>query len=184
MFHCLNSPFSHSICISYFRRMDKTVYGIKLKDIKGQELDLSQYKGKKILLVNTASECGYTGQYAPLEELANTYKDTLAVIGLPSNDFGGQEPGTEQEIAKFCEVNYGVTFPLTTKIKILEPGIHPLYQFLTKKDLNGYADSEVKWNFQKYLCDENGRLIAMFPHNMEPVDEQIINAIEKKANAV
>src|ERR1700686_5147568 len=122
--------------------MSNTVYDYKLKDIKGGELDLAAFKGKKILLVNTASACGLTPQYKQLEELYENYKHKLEVAGLPCNDFACQEPGSEKEIEKFCETNFGVTFPLTAKVKIKGNDVEPLYQFLTKKELNGYGDSE------------------------------------------
>lgn len=158
--------------------MSTNVYNYKLKTIKGEPLDLSAYKGKKILLVNTASACGLTPQYKQLEELQENFKDKLQIIGLPCNDFAGQEPGTEQEIAKFCEATYNITFPLTSKVKIVgEPD--PIYQFLTQKDLNGFGSSEVAWNFQKYLIDENGNLIGIFAPPIEPLDEEILNAVGK-----
>jgi len=161
-----------------FGFMSNTVYDYKLKDIKGQPLDLSAYKGKKILLVNTASACGLTPQYKQLEELQENFKDKLQIIGLPCNDFAGQEPGTEQEIANFCEVNFGVSFPLTSKVKI--KGEHPdaIYEFLTKKELNGYSDSQVEWNFQKYLLDESGHLINIFAPPVDPLSDEILKAIE------
>ena len=164
--------------ILYFSPMSKTVYDYKLKNIKGNDLDLSAYKGKKILLVNTASACGLTPQYKQLEELYENLKAKVEVIGLPCNDFAGQEPGTEKEIEQFCETNFNVTFPLTAKVKI-KGDTDPIYQFLTKKELNGYADSEVVWNFQKYLIDENGNLIGVFHPQVDPVSEEILNAIEK-----
>jgi glutathione peroxidase len=158
--------------------MSNTVYNYKLKNIKGEELDLSAFKGKKILLVNTASACGLTPQYKQLEELNENFKGKLQVIGLPCNDFAGQEPGTEQEIAQFCEVNFGVSFPLTSKVKIKGDHPDPIYQFLTKKELNGYADSEVAWNFQKYLIDETGHLTNVFAPPVDPLSDEILNAIE------
>ena len=161
-----------------FGAMSNTVYDYKLKNIKGEPLDLSAYKGKKILLVNTASACGLTPQYKQLEELHENFKDKLQIIGLPCNDFAGQEPGTEQEIANFCEVNFGVSFPLTSKVKI--KGEHPdaIYEFLTKKELNGYSDSQVEWNFQKYLLDESGHLINIFAPPVDPLSDEILKAIE------
>ncbi len=158
--------------------MSKTVYDYPLKDIKGNDFNLSKFKGKKILLVNTASVCGFTPQYAQLEELHKNFKDKLEVIGLPCNDFGEQEPGTEKEIEQFCEVNFKVSFPLTSKVKILGSNPHPLYEFLMKKELNGYRDSEVKWNFQKYLIDENGNLIKIFSSAVDPLSEDILKLIE------
>ena len=157
----------------------QSVYDYKLKTISGGELDLGGFKGKKILLVNTASACGYTPQYKQLEELYENYKSKLEIVGLPCNDFGGQEPGSENEIAQFCEVNYGVTFPLTSKVKIKGDAPAPLYKYLTSKELNGYADSEVQWNFQKYLMDENGQLIGIFGSGVEPLSDELLNAIDK-----
>jgi glutathione peroxidase len=158
--------------------MSKTVYDYPIKDIKGNDLDLSKFRGKKILLVNTASACGYTPQYKQMEELYENFKEKVEVIGLPCNDFGEQEPGTPGEIEQFCEVNFGVTFPLTEKVKILGSEPHPLYQFLMKKELNGYRDSEVRWNFQKYLIDENGNLIKIFSTLVEPLAEELLAIIE------
>lgn len=157
--------------------MHHSVYTIALKDIHGKPLKLENFRGKKILLVNTASECGLTPQYAQLQELYENFNHKLVVVGLPCNDFGGQEPGTAEQIINFCQTNYKVTFPVTEKVKILGSNIHPLYAFLTKKELNGYADSEVKWNFQKYLIDENGKLIQVFSPVTEPLSEEILNAI-------
>jgi glutathione peroxidase len=153
--------------------MTQPVYQFTLTAIDGKPMPLVQYKGKKILFVNTASECGNTPQYDQLEDMSIEFKDKLVIIGLPCNDFGGQEPGTEADIVRFCQKNYGVTFPLTQKVGI-KNNTHPLYQYLTKKELNGYADSEVEWNFQKYLVDENGLLIAVFPHHISPADEEIL----------
>lgn len=159
--------------------MGKTVYDFAINDIKGQPLNLAQYKGKKLLLVNTASACGLTPQYKQLEELHLHYKDKVQVIGLPCNDFGAQEPGSADEIVQFCEVNYGVSFPLTEKVVILGENPHPLYAYLTHKAENGHSDSEVKWNFQKYLIGEDGNLLQVFSPMVEPLSEEILNAIEK-----
>ena len=158
--------------------MSKTAYDYPLKDIKGNDFSLSKFKGKKILLVNTASACGFTPQYAQLEELHKNFKDKLEVIGLPCNDFGEQEPGTEKEIEHFCELNFKVSFPLTSKVNIFGSNPHPLYEFLMKKELNGYRDSEVKWNFQKYLIDENGNLIKIFSSAVDPLSEDILKLVE------
>ena len=157
--------------------MNKTVYDFKLQDIKGNAFELSQFKGKKLLLVNTASACGLTPQYKQLEELHKNFKDKLAIVGLPCNDFGAQEPGIENDILHFCETNYQVTFPLTQKVKVLGKEQHPLYSFLTHKLQNGHSDSEVKWNFQKYLIDENGNLMQVFSPMVEPLSEEILSAI-------
>lgn len=150
-------------------------------DINGRPFDMAGLKGHKVLVVNTASECGFTPQYKQLEELYQRYKDEgLVVLGFPSNDFGGQEPGDEMEIAAFCEKNFGVTFPLMSKVSTKGEGQSPVYAWLTRKAKNGKLDSEVKWNFQKYLIDEEGRLVAMHPSAQEPLSAPIINWIEGK----
>lgn len=151
-----------------------SIYDIKIKDIDGNVFDLSQFKGKKIMFVNVASECGLTPQYAQLQELYELKKDKLVIIGCPSNDFGGQEPGTEQEIVKFCQKNYGVSFPLTEKLGV-KVNPHPLYQWLTQKKQNGVNDHEVMWNFHKFLIDENGSLVHSIPSTTSPLDEIILN---------
>ncbi len=159
--------------------MSKTVYDFPVVDIHGNQFDFSTCRGKKILLVNTASACGLTPQYRQLEELQQNFKEKLIVIGLPCNDFGAQEPGTEKEIAQFCEINFQISFPLMSKVIVVGERKHPLYQFLTQKELNGYSDSEVKWNFQKYLIDETGNLTGVYSPLVEPLSEDIIKEIEK-----
>ena len=156
------------------------IYNFKVKDIDGKEFDFSTLKGKKIMIVNVASECGYTPQYKVLEELYKEYKNkNFVIIGFPCNDFGGQEPGTENEIKSFCEKNYGVTFPLMSKVSIKGDNPDPIYQWLTKKEKNGVADGEVKWNFFKFLINEKGEYVKMFTSKDEPVSEEIINWINK-----
>jgi glutathione peroxidase len=156
-----------------------SIYDFKIKSLDGKHtIDLAEFKGKKILIVNTASECGYTPQYAGLQELSVHFKDKLVVIGFPCNDFGQQEPGTPEQIASFCSKNYGVTFPLTEKVKILGDDKHPIFKWLLEQtgvELTG----EIKWNFEKFLIDENGKLVHRFRHKIEPVSEEIISAIEK-----
>ncbi len=143
---------------------------------------MDRFKGKKVIVVNTASECGFTGQYAPLQELYDTYKDKgLVVIGFPSNDFGGQEPGSEEEIATFCQKNYGVTFPMMAKVSIKGDDMHPVYFWLTNKEQNGVMDARVEWNFNKFLIDEEGRLVKHLPSKVEPLDDEIINWVEGDA---
>ena len=154
-----------------------SLYDIPLTDISGAPLDLSQYKGKKILFVNVASKCGFTSQYDGLQELYNTFKDKLVVIGLPCNQFGGQEPGTAKEIESFCRANYGVDFPLTSKIEVKGASQHPIYKWLTSKSQNGVMDSTVRWNFQKYLVDENGQLIDYFYSTTKPMSSKIIKLL-------
>lgn len=158
----------------------KTVYDYKAMDINGNTVDFATFKGKKILVVNTASECGYTPQYEDLEKLHKEYKDKgLVIVGFPCNDFGAQEPGTEKEIAAFCQKNYGVTFLMMSKISVKGDQQHPVYQFLTRKELNGTEDSEVKWNFQKYLLDENGKLVKHYGSKTSPLSPEITGWINQ-----
>jgi len=149
-----------------------SIYQFKVERIDGREISFEEFKGKKLMVVNVASECGYTSQYQQLEELYQEFKDKLEIVGFPSNDFGGQEPGTNAEINTFCTTNYGISFPMAAKVKIND---HPIYQWLTKKSLNGKLDSEVAWNFQKYLIDENGNWFAFYPSSISPLDEKIID---------
>lgn len=155
-----------------------SVYDITYSSIDGKEMNLQQYKGKKILLVNVASKCGFTPQYADLEKLYETHKDKLVIVGFPANDFLKQEPGTNSEIAQFCSLNYGVTFPMAAKISVVGDNKHPLYRWLTDKKLNGWNDQEPQWNFFKYLIDEKGELIHVFPSNTKPMDEEVLNSLK------
>ncbi|WP_417873631.1 glutathione peroxidase [Xanthomarina gelatinilytica] len=150
-----------------------SLYDISINSLTGEPIDLSSFKGKKILIVNTASECGFTGQYEGLQELYSTYKDKLVVIGVPCNQFGGQEPGTASEIQSFCKQNYGVTFLMTEKVDVKGENQHPLYKWLTSKELNGVSSSSVKWNFQKYLIDEKGNLIDYYYSITSPTSTKI-----------
>ncbi|MFL5752549.1 MAG: glutathione peroxidase [Bacteroidia bacterium] len=159
----------------------KSVHQFKVKTLEGKEFDFSSLKGKKVLIVNTASECGYTPQYKGLEELYEKYKDkNFVIIGFPCNDFGGQEPGTNDEIKSFCSKNYGVTFQMMDKVTVKGENAAPIYKWLTQKSLNGVADSEVKWNFNKYLIDENGKLVKYLPSGVKPMDAEITSWIEGK----
>ncbi len=159
----------------------KSFHDFKTKTLTGEEFDLSSLKGKKILVVNTASKCGLTPQYKDLEALYKKYKDhNFVVIGFPANNFMNQEPGTAEEIAEFCEINYGVSFPMMQKVSVKGKDQNPIYTWLTNKDLNGKLDSEVKWNFQKYLIDENGNLVDVVPPKEKPDSEKIIQWIESK----
>jgi glutathione peroxidase len=156
----------------------KTIYDYSAVDINGDTLDFSVYKGKKILIVNTASECGLTPQYEDLEKLYQTYKDSnFVIVGFPANDFMGQEPGSNQEIAAFCKKNYGVSFKMMSKISVKGKDQHPIYQYLTQKSLNDVEDSEVKWNFHKYLIDENGKLVKNVAPRTKPTSEEITSWI-------
>ncbi len=154
--------------------LPKSIYDFSFTSLDGEQIKLSDYKGKKILLVNTASKCGYTPQYKELEELYQKYGEKLAIIGFPANNFMNQEPGTNEEIATFCEQNYGVTFPMSEKISVKGNDQAPIYQWLTSKKYNGVKDSKVKWNFQKYLIDEKGALIAVFDSAEKPMGEKIL----------
>jgi glutathione peroxidase len=151
----------------------KNLYHIQLTSLTGELINLSTFKGKKILIVNTASECGFTGQYEELQELYDTYQEHLVVIGVPCNQFGRQEPGNAKDIQSFCKVNYGVTFLMTEKLDVKGNKQHPLYAWLTQKELNGVKSSSVKWNFQKYLIDENGQLIDYFYSMTKPKSSKI-----------
>ena len=156
----------------------ESVYDIKIKSITGEKIDLAEFEGKKILFVNVASDCGFTKQYTGLEELHQLYKDKLVIIGLPCNQFGGQESGTEEEIVQFCEINYGITFLLTEKIEVIGEGIHPLYKWLCTKEINGKSNSTVKWNFQKYLVDEKGEFVNYFYSTTKPMSSKITNYLK------
>jgi len=151
----------------------ESIYDITINDINGKEISLKNYKGKKLLFVNVASKCGFTKQYEGLQKLYDTYKDDLVVIGLPCNQFGGQEPGTSQEIQSFCKLNYGVEFPITQKIDVKGDKQHAIYNWLTHKEKNGLKSSSVKWNFQKYLVDEKGNLIDVFYSMTKPMSTKI-----------
>jgi glutathione peroxidase len=152
----------------------------KLKTIDGKDLDLAQYKGKAVLLVNVASKCGLTPQYKALEAVYEKYKDQgFVIVGFPANNFGGQEPGTEAQIKEFCSSKYNVTFPMTSKISVKGDDQHGLYKFLTHKDTNGDFAGDIEWNFAKFLVDRNGNVMARFASKTKPDDAQVTAAIEK-----
>src|SRR5690606_12337578 len=157
--------------------MEKSFYDFKMKDIDGNEVDFNQYRGKKVLVVNVASKCGYTPQYAELQELNEKYGNQIAILGFPTNNFGGQEPGTNEDIKQFCTENYGVTFQMFDKVSVKGVDTHTLYRWLSDKDLNGWNDKEPSWNFCKYFIDENGPLKKFFPSSVKPMDEEIISLI-------
>jgi glutathione peroxidase len=154
----------------------QSIHSYQTTSIEGETLDLSAFAGRKMLIVNVASACGYTPQYQQLQELHEQFSDKIAVIGFPCNDFGAQESGTEAEIQEFCMVRFGVTFPLSAKIGIKQ-NTHPIYQFLTQKDLNGVLDNEVRWNFQKYLLNAKGEFVQMLPSSVSPLDDAILDFI-------
>ncbi len=151
----------------------QSIHDFKVTGIDGKQINLASYKGKKILIVNTASKCGYTPQYESLQKVYDQYKDKLVILGFPCNQFGGQEPGTNEEIVAFCKQNYGVNFPLADKIDVKGVNIAPIYQWLTQKAKNGILDANISWNFNKFLLDENGKMLAYFPSNVKPDSEAI-----------
>ena len=156
-----------------------TIYDYKVEDINGDEFDFADLKGKKILIVNTASKCGFTPQFEGLEEIYQKYKDqNFVIVGFPSNDFGQQDPGSNEEIAEFCKINYGVSFPMMSKISVKGDSIAPIYEFLTQKELNGKKNSSVKWNFQKYLINEDGTFHDYFYSITKPDSKKITKWIE------
>jgi len=156
-----------------------SIYDFKVEALDGSTIDFAKFKGKKILIVNTASKCGFTPQYDDLEALSKKYAGRLVIVGFPANNFGHQEPGTNEEIASFCKKNYGVTFPMAAKISVKGDDMAPIYHWLTEKKYNGYEDSDVKWNFQKYLIDENGNLVGVYYSMVDPMNKKITKAIEK-----
>ena len=166
------------ILTSTLSQSKESFYDIKLNDINGKQINLKSFEDKYILFVNVASKCGFTSQYTDLEKLHQQYQDNLIVIGLPCNQFGGQEPGDAEQIKNFCSSNYGVTFIISEKIEVKGEGIHPLYQWLTQKELNGNSNSTVKWNFQKYLVDKNGDFLNYFYSMTSPLSNKITSLIE------
>ncbi len=151
----------------------QSIHQFRVEALEGGEIDFASFKGKKILVVNTASKCGYTPQYKDLEELHKQYRDKLVIIGFPANNFGGQESGSNLEIKEFCTRNYGVSFPMAAKVSVKGDDIAPLYKWLTNKMENGVLDAEVKWNFNKFLLDENGKMLAKFDSKSKPLSEEI-----------
>ena len=152
-----------------------SIYDFKVNGLDGNPIDFSAYKGKKILIVNTASQCGNTPQYADLEKLYEKYKDKLVIIGFPANNFGAQEPGTNAEIKEFCTKNYSVTFPMAEKVSVVGDDIHPLFKYLTEEAKKiGAEEPVIKWNFTKFLVDEKGNLVKVFKSKMQPMDPEIL----------
>lgn len=165
------------------KKEDKSVpsaLNFTMKSLGGEEVKLSQYQGKVILMVNTASECGYTPQYEGLQAVYSKYKDKgFVILGFPANNFGQQEPGTDKEIAEFCKANYGVTFPMFSKISVLNPDKAPLYQYLTAA---AQPTGEVKWNFEKFLIGKDGQIVGRYLSKVEPQSDELTQAIEKELN--
>jgi glutathione peroxidase len=155
-------------------------YDFKVKTLEGVEFDFSSLKGKKVMIVNTASKCGFTPQYKELEEVYEKYKGSLVIIGFPANNFMNQEPGSSAKIREFCTENYGVTFPMMEKISVKGKDMAPLYKWLTSKTKNGVMDSQVKWNFQKYLIDENGKLVDVIYSKEKPSSDKVMAWLSSK----
>lgn len=163
--------------------MSKSIHQFEMTNIQGETVSLSEYKDKVVLVVNVASKCGLTPQYEDLESVYETYKDRgLVILGFPANNFMGQEPGTNEEIAQFCSANYGVTFPMFSKISVKGKSIHPLYDFLTDKDKNGVTEGNIQWNFQKFLVDGEGKVVRSIEPRTSVKDPQILAEIEALLN--
>ena len=159
------------------QQVPASIYDFKVTALDGSTIDFSKFKGKKILIVNTASKCGFTPQYDALEELSKKYEGKLVVVGFPANNFLWQEPGSASAISTFCSANYGVTFPMAAKVSVKGRHKAAIYQWLTKKKYNGRMDSRVKWNFQKYLINEQGKLVHVFAPAIKPMSDEVIKAI-------
>ena len=157
----------------------KNIYDFKIQSLDGGTIDFSQYKGKKILIVNTASKCGFTPQYAGLEKLYEQYKDKLVIVGFPSDNFGGQEYHDNDSIKTFCQKNYGVTFPLTTRVDVKGQNTTPVFKYLCDKSENGVLDASISWNFNKFIIDENGNLLAHFDSKVTPDSDELLKYIKQ-----
>jgi len=160
-----------------FHPAPKSIYDFKIKGVDGKTIDFSKYKGKKILIVNTASKCGYTPQYDGLQKLYEEHKDKLVIIGFPSDNFAGQEFHNDDSISTFCKKNYGVTFPLTTRVDVKGENITPVYKYLCNKSENGVLDATISWNFNKFIIDENGKLLQHFDSKVTPDDPELLKYI-------
>jgi glutathione peroxidase len=160
---------------------DKSVYDYTLTDIDGKAVNLGNFKGKVLILVNVASKCGLTPQYEQIESFYESWKDkNVVVLGFPANNFMGQEPGSNEEIKTFCSTKYGVTFPMFSKISVKGDDMHPLYQYLTKKELNGWHEGEVSWNFQKFLINKEGKLVKVFSPRTQVTSEEFLNGVKEQ----
>jgi glutathione peroxidase len=158
--------------------MGKSIYDYKVESLDGKEINFADFKGKKILIVNTASECGFTPQYADLEKLYEEYKSKLVIVGFPANNFGGQEPGSNEEIGAFCQKNYGVSFPMAAKVSVKGDDTAPIFKFLTEKELNGVKNTSILWNFTKFLLDENGKLVDSYISTTKPTSSSITKHLQ------
>ena len=167
------------LCGSIFscQAQTKSIYDFKVAGLLGDSIDFAAFKGKKILIVNTASKCGFTPQYEGLEQLYEKYKDKLVIVGFPANNFFSQEPGSNETINEFCKKNYGVTFPMAAKISVKGKSIAPIYQWLCNKEENGVMDAKISWNFNKFLLDEHGKIIAHYKSAVKPMSEEIVSKL-------
>lgn len=156
------------------RETGKSIYDYQVESLDGNTINFADFKGKKILIVNTASKCGFTPQYADLQKLYEQYQDRLVIVGFPADNFGHQEPGTNDEIGAFCQKNYGVTFPMAAKVSVKGDDTAPIFRYLTEKELNGTKNTNILWNFTKFLLDENGRLVDTYLSTTKPTDEAIL----------
>ncbi|MGM0666407.1 MAG: glutathione peroxidase [Bacteroidota bacterium] len=162
--------------VSSLYSQDQSIYDFKVQTLEGEDFSFEQLKGKKVMIVNTASKCGLTPQYEELQELWEQYGgDDFIIIGFPANNFMNQEPGSDEDIKEFCTRNYGVTFPMMSKVSVKGDDMHPVYKWLTEKELNNFEDSKVQWNFQKYLIDEKGKLVKVIKPRVKPTDPEILN---------
>lgn len=163
-----------SIALASYFIMATSIYDFKVPGLEGGTIDISQFKGKKIMIVNTASKCGNTPQYSELEQLYKKYKEKLVIIGFPANNFGGQEPGSKEEISEFCKRNYGVTFPMADKVSVKGDDIAPIFKYLVGEAKQLGVEDPIKWNFTKFLLDENGKLIAVIHNKTKPMSEEVL----------
>ena len=170
---CKNQKSDLSKATNTNENMNKTIYDYTVESLDGKEINFADFKGKKILIVNTASKCGFTPQYEDLEKLSKDYQDKLVIVGFPANNFGSQEPGSNEEIGAFCEKNFGVTFPMAAKVSVKGDDTAPIFKYLTDKDLNGVKNTTILWNFTKFLVDENGHLIDSYISTTKPTSESI-----------
>lgn len=167
-----------AVLVSMLFSLAMSIYDFKVSSLEGGEIDFSKFKGKKILVVNTASKCGYTPQYEELQQLHEKYKSKLVIVGFPANNFGGQEPGSNDEIQEFCKRNYGVNFLMAEKVSVVGDDIHPLFKYLTDEAKKMGVEKPIGWNFTKFLIDEKGKLVKVFPSKVKPMSEEITSYLK------
>ena len=167
------------IIMTSFHPAAESIYNFKIKALDGSTIDFSKYKGKKILIVNTASMCGFTPQYEGLEKLYESHKNNLVIVGFPSDNFGNQEYHSDDSIITFCRKDHGVTFPLTTRVDVKGPNATPIFKYLCNKSENGVLDAEISWNFNKFIIDEKGNLLQHFESKVTPESDELLKYIDK-----